>query len=264
MSVNAAVRPTRPAEHASGPGESGQGTPPNTEGPKGVAPLVRRFGPSILINGVAPYFIYFVLHHQFQVAELPALLATSIPPLLDALVGIVRWRRIDFLAGFVLFTIGLAVGLVALGGDPRLYLIRESFITAGIGLAFILSNPLPRPLGFFFARYFMAGNDQARLAWVNDRWQRSAGFRHAIRFSNVVWGLGLLLEAAVRTYLVFTLSIEQFLIASPIVFYGFYAVLLGWSVVFGRRKRQQAMLDQAGDGPGSSALMRAHHREALR
>src|SRR5205823_81693 len=99
------------------------------------------------------------------------------PPLLDALVGIVRWRRIDFLAGFVLFTIALAVGLVALGGDPRLYLIRESFITAGVGLAFVLSNPLLRPLGFFFARYFMAGNDQARLAWVNDRWQRSASFR---------------------------------------------------------------------------------------
>src|SRR5882762_468440 len=106
------------------PGESGPGTPPGMEGPKGVVPLVRRFGPSILINGVAPYFIYFVLHHQFQVAELPALLATSIPPLLDALVGIVRWRRIDFLAGFVLFTIGLAVALVARGGDPRVYLIR--------------------------------------------------------------------------------------------------------------------------------------------
>ena len=88
----------------------------------------------------------------------------------------------------MLFTIGLAVGLVALGGDPRVYLIRESFITVGIGLAFIASNPLPRPLGFFFARYFMAGNDQARLAWVNDRWQRSVGFRQAIRFSNVVCG----------------------------------------------------------------------------
>jgi hypothetical protein len=48
------------------------------------------------------------------------------------------------------------------------------------------------------------------------------------------------------------------------VFYGFYAVLLGWSVVFGRRKRQQAMLDQAGDGPGGSALKRALHPEALR
>jgi hypothetical protein len=241
------------AERASGPGEYGRGTPSPTEGTKGVMPLVRRFGPSILINGVAPYVIYFVLHHQFQVAELPALLATSIPPLLDALVGIVRWRRIDFLAGLVLFTISLAVALVALGGDPRLYLIRESFITAGIGLAFIVSNPLPRPFGFFFARYFMAGNDQARLAWVNDHWQGSAGFRQAIRFSNVVWGLGFVLEAGVRTYLVFTLSIEQFLIASPIVFYGFYAVLLGWSVMFGRRKRQEAMVDQVRHGPGSSA-----------
>jgi hypothetical protein len=251
------------AEHPSILGDSVPVTPHGTEGPGGVAPVVRRFGPSILINGVAPYFIYFVLHHQFQVAELPALLATSIPPLLDALVGIVRWRRIDFLAGFVLFTIGLAIGLVALGGDPRLYLIRESFITAGIGLAFILSNPLPRPLGFFFARYFMAGNDQARLTWVNDRWQTSPSFRRAIRLSNVVWGLGLVLEAAARTYLVFTLSIEQFLIASPIVFYGFYAVLLGWSGVFARRKRQEAMRDQAGDVPGGSALKPAQHSEAL-
>src|ERR1700716_4594970 len=142
------------ASGTNGHEDRGPRTPPGMEGSKGVVPLVRRFGPSILINGVAPYFIYFVLHHQFQVAELPALLATSIPPLLDALVGIVRWRRIDFLAGFVLFTVGLAVALVALGGDPRLYLIRESFITAGIGLAFVLSNPLPRPLGFFFARYF--------------------------------------------------------------------------------------------------------------
>ena len=218
----------------------------------------------MLINGVAPYLIYFVLHHQFQVAELPALVATSIPPLLNALVGIVRWRRIDFLAGFVLFTIGLALALVALGGDPRLYLIRESFITAGIGLAFIVSNPLPRPLGFFFARYFMAGNDQTRLAWVNDRWQSSAGFRQEIRFTNVVWGLGLVLEAVVRTYLVITLSIEQFLIASPIVFYGFYAVLLGWSVAFGRRKRQQAMLDQVRHGPDNSARMSMQHPQAVR
>ena len=67
-----------------------------------------------------------------------------------------------------------------------------------------------------------------------------------------------------RTYLVFTLTIEQFLIASPVVFYGFYAVLLGWSAVFVRRKRQQAMLDQAGDGPGGFALKRAQHPEALR
>ena len=221
MNVNSAVHATRPAEYSAGPGERGPNTPPGTEGTKGIVPLLRRFGPSILINGVAPYFIYFVLHHQFEVAELPALLATSIPPLVDALLGIVRWRRIDFLAGFVLCTIALAIGLVALGGEPRLYLIRESFITAGIGLAFILANPLPRPLGFFFARYFMAGNDQARLASVNARWQRSPTFRQAIRFSNVIWGLGFVLEAAVRSYLVFTLSIEQFLIASPIVFYGF-------------------------------------------
>src|SRR5205823_2582622 len=115
-----------------------------------------------------------------------------------------------------------------------------------------------------FPQVFVAGNDQARLAWVKDRWQSSASFRHAIRFSNVVWGLGFVLEAGVRTYFVFTSSIEQFLIASPVVFYGFYAVLLGWSAVLARRKRQQAMLDQAGDPPAAPALKRALHPEPLR
>ena len=110
----------------------------------------------------------------------------------------------------------------------------------------------------------MAGNDEARVVWVNDRWQDSAGFWHAIRFSNVIWGLGFVLEAVVRTYLVFTLSIEEFLIASPIVFYGFYAVLFGWSVAFGRRKRQEAMFDQVRYGPGSSALMPMRHPQAVR
>ena len=62
----------------------------------------------------------------------------------------------------------------------------------------------------------------------------------------------------------FTLSIEQFLIASPIVFYGFYAVLLGWSVAFGRRKRQEAMLDQVGDGPMVSAGKSMKHPQAVR
>jgi hypothetical protein len=73
----------------------------------------------------------------------------------------------------------------------------------------------------------------------------------------------LVLEAVVRTYLVFTLSIEQFLIASPIVFYGFCAVLLGWSVMLGRRKRQESMLDQVRHGPGSSALMPMQNPEAV-
>jgi hypothetical protein len=50
------------------------------------------------------------------------------------------------------------------------------------------------------------------------------------------------------------LSIEQFLIVSPIVFYGFYAALLGWSVVFGRHKRQPLMLEQAGHAPSGSVL----------
>jgi hypothetical protein len=259
------IRRTPPvAERASGPGEHAPGTPPPTEGTKGVMPMARRFGPGILINGVAP------LRHLLCLAPpVPGCRLTSTPGHeYSAAAGSAAGHRAvaahRFPAGFVLFTISPAVALVLLGGDPRLYLIRESFITAGIGLAFIVSNPLPRPLGFFFARYFMSGNDQARLTWVNDRWQSSGQFpaRHPVEQRHLGPGLGPRGRSADVSRLHLEHRAISYRVADRVL--RFYAVLLGWSIMFGRRKRQEAMLDQAAHGAPSSFLKPTQHPEAVR
>ena len=55
----------------------------------------------------------------------------------------------------------------------------------------------------------------------------------------VVWGIGLLFEAALRTFLVTALSTEQFLIISPFVLYGITGILLVWMFLYSRQGRKK-------------------------
>ncbi|HZS02060.1 MAG TPA: VC0807 family protein [Chloroflexota bacterium] len=229
-------------------------------GPGGGRHIPRQLIASIAINAVAPFLVYLAITRYTSLPEILALAATGLPPLLDALVGIVRQRRVDFMAGFVLGTIALSLALVALGGDPRLYLIRESLVTGGIALAFLGSLVFPKPLAYYFARYFMSANDPARMAWVDQLWETVPPFRTLIRVNSLVWGAGLLLEAALRAYLVYALPVPQFLAISPFVFWGAWGLLMLFSVAYGQHQRRAAQR-QANRAPPSDAAAQAPTRE---
>jgi hypothetical protein len=162
-----------------------------------------------------------------------------ISPLIDSLVGIVSRKRIDFLAGIVLAGIAISLGITLLGGSPKVYLIRESFFTVAFGLALLVSLILPRPLMFYFSRYFAAGNHSENIAWFDSLWQYGE-FRTSMRVMTAVWGVGFLLEAAIRIYLVTVLSTEQFLIVSPFVIYGIIGLLMAWTFYYGRQRRKRS------------------------
>jgi hypothetical protein len=117
--------------------------------------------------------------------------------------------------------------------------VRESFFTAAFGIAYLVSLPFPKPLAFYFARYFMAGNSPERIAWVDALWEQNPHFRSGLRRIGLIWSFGLLLEAAVRFYLVFTLTVQQFLAVSPFVLYGITAILIVVTMVIGRRMRKR-------------------------
>jgi hypothetical protein len=194
---------------------------------------------SLVVNAACPFLIYYLLKHYTAVSDLVALLATGVPSVLDSIVGIVRRHRIDVIAGVVLAGIAVSLVLIALGGSTRLYLIRESFFTAAFGLAYLISLLFPKPLAFYFARQFMVGHAPEGIAGFDSLWQHNALFRHVTRQIGLVWSFGLLLEAAVRTYLVFTLSVTQFLVVSPIVLYGITGCLTVWTFWFARRARRR-------------------------
>lgn len=193
---------------------------------------------SIVINVVLPILIYWALKKYTGTSDLFALVASGVPSLIDSIVGVIRRKRIDLLAGIVLVSIVITLITVALGGSPKVYLIRESFFTAAFGLAYLASLLFPRPLAFYFARYFATGNHPENIPWFDSLWQYQQ-FRHMMRVITVVWGIGFLLEAALRTYLVIVLSTVQFLIVSPFVLYGVLGILIVWMFLYSRQGRKK-------------------------
>jgi hypothetical protein len=95
--------------------------------------------------------------------------------------------------------------------------------------------------------HFLTGNVPERIVGFNALWHYPA-FRFAMRLTTIVWGLGFLLEVGVRSFLVFTLTIQQFLLISPFVFYGFLGGLALWTVLYsrkGRKRIEAAMLPRS-------------------
>jgi hypothetical protein len=193
---------------------------------------------SIVINAALPIVIYWALKTYTGSSDFVALVASGVPSLIDSIVGVIRRKRIDLLAGIVLFGIITSLATMALGGSPKIYLIRESFFTAAFGLAYLVSLFFPRPLAFYFARHFATGNNPENIHWFDSLWQYQQ-FRHTMRVVTIVWGIGFLFEAALRTYLVMVLSIEQFLIISPFVLYGIIGALVIWMFLYSRQGRKR-------------------------
>ncbi|MCR8630934.1 VC0807 family protein [Paenibacillus radicis (ex Xue et al. 2023)] len=194
-----------------------------------MSPLIRGLLFTILINGAAPFIVYLIL--EPHMSGFAALSIATVIPMCDNLMHLIRHKKMDVFAAIMLFTFLLGIGLIAMGGDEKLLLIRESFITAAVGLLFIISLLFPRPLIFHLAMRFNVKKDpQAQQAFAA-RWN-FAYFRYVLRLMTLVWGFILLAEAAVRVILVYELTTAQFLIVSNFVFYGFIGAAILWTVAY--------------------------------
>jgi hypothetical protein len=194
---------------------------------------------SLFIDGLLPFLTYVLL--TSYVPRLPPVVALGLSaafPAVNGLVTIVRRRHLDIIGGIVL--VGIAVGIVAtlVGGDPKLLLIRESFVTGALGIVCLTSLAWPRPLMFYVGRQFSAGEDPAKIAEFNALWQYPRA-RHTFRVMTIVWAIGWIGEFALRVVMVKVLSIPQVLAISPFVFNGLTLGLIAWTIGYARRQRQQ-------------------------
>jgi hypothetical protein len=73
----------------------------------------------------------------------------------------------------------------------------------------------------------------------NDRWQYP-GFRHAMRVMTAIWGAVFVTDALIRVGLVFVLSTSAFLVVSQVIFYGMFALTMGGTMAYGRRRQREA------------------------
>jgi hypothetical protein len=178
---------------------------------------------TLLINGIVPWMLYVWLSHYMT--SITALSVATMVPLADNLNHLIKHRKLDAFGSLMFFTFVLTLVLVALGGSERILLIRESMITGCVGLIFLGSLHFHRPLMFHLAKRFIGNPDFAH------NWKYEY-FRYVMRLMTFVWGIILLLEAAVRITMVFQLTTTEFLALSNLVLYGFIGVAIAWTVIY--------------------------------
>lgn len=190
----------------------------------------------VLVNFILPFMIYS--YSEAPLGEVRALLASSAPPIAWSLVEFARHRRVDALSMLVLC--GIALSLIAMigGGGVQFLQLREKLVTGVIGLAFIGSALIGRPLIYELALATKRRKSAAE-AKEFEALQIYAGFRRTMSVMTWVWGLGLLADVAVAVALVFTVSIREYLIVNPILGYGTMGVLTLWSFFYGQRAKRR-------------------------
>jgi len=198
-----------------------------------------KFKPKLIfefaVNLLLPWLAYrAALPHYSQTG---ALYASAVPPLIWSLAEFARFRRVDALSAFVLLGIALSIAVMALGGSPRMLLIRESLVSGLIGLVFLGSLALQRPLTFYLARATLARQQAEGPVRFEMLWREVPALRGALRLMTLVWGAGLTLECLLRCWLAWYWPIERVLVVSPIVSYAIYGGMLLWTFWYQRRLR---------------------------
>ncbi len=186
------------------------------------------FGVELGVNVGLPWCVYWAAKRQ-GVGEAHAIMCSAIPPILWSLGEFARRRRVDAISMLVLGGIGLSLIGFALGGSPKLLLMRESLVTGLIGLAFLGSVLVRRPLVWVLTQAAMARQGEQTAGEQMGDVSDDTGLRRMMTVMTLVWGLGLIAEAFLRAGLVATLSVSHVLVVGPVVGYSVVGLLVGWT-----------------------------------
>jgi hypothetical protein len=189
-----------------------------------------------IVNFAGPYLIYVVA--KPHVGEVGALLASSGPPIAWSLIEFARHRRLDALSVLVLS--GIALSLLAMlgGGGVKWLQLRERLVTIVIGLVFLGSAAIGKPIIYQLARARSLRGDGAQAREL-EALKDNVHFRRVMMNMTIVWGAGLLIEAAINIVLVFTLSVEQYLLVHPFVGWAGTGLLVGYTLLYVRHAQAQ-------------------------
>jgi len=213
-----------------------------------MVPSLRLLAPNLLVAGVLPVIGYALLRPHVS-SDATALALVLIFPVAEIVFE--RWKRGRFEPIGIIALIGITLGLIgalAFNGDATLLKVRESAITGVFGIVCLLSLAAPRPAMFYMGRLFATAGDPARMAEFDEVWELPTVPRR-FRFVTLVWGVGLVGEAAFRTVLALSIPTQSFLIVSQIVNWAVLGGLLWFSFVESRAGERDvvALLEAANE-----------------
>ncbi|GII76619.1 hypothetical protein Sru01_16010 [Sphaerisporangium rufum] len=166
----------------------------------------RRHRLLLLVDLAGPIALYYLLRLAGQDVHAAALISSLVPGL-DLVTALVRRRRPEAVAVFMTVMM-LGSALVSLlNGDPRFVLAKEGWLTGVTGLWMLASAWSRQPLTVPFTRLLLEG----RIGPGRPRWEvmwELPRFRRIWRVCTVLWGIGLLADAAVRVVMAYTLPLD--------------------------------------------------------
>jgi hypothetical protein len=162
---------------------------------------------AIVIDLALPTGLYYVLRAA-DVSYHSALLISSLLPGLSVMSDLVRRRKPD---GFGLFMTFMMVSSAAFSlavHDAHILLAKDGWITGVSGVWFLATMRGRRPLAFVLTRFLLEGRVGPNHESWDVLWERLPAFRRIWRGATIIWGAGLLLDAAVRVVMAYTLPAD--------------------------------------------------------
>ena len=208
----------------------------------------------VIFDIAAPLAAYNVLRSA-GLSAVTALLLSGVFPALGVTIGAVRNRRLDVVGALVLAgtVVGTVLGLVS--HNARLVLVEGSVPTAVFGVACLGSLWARRPLLFSVVREF-TGPDTAKGQEMTRLWHHEENFRRDFRVITAVWGVGFLIEAALRVVIVYNVSTGTALAISKVSPFLFGGIMSGWTLAYGAHRKRQSvrMAIAARQAPGPDRM----------
>ena len=154
---------------------------------------------TVLLDVAPPLVAYYGLRAA-GASEYVALLSATVLSGLRVVYGVVRSRRLDPFAAYLLLTFGLSLAVGLTTTDPELILVGNTLVNGIGGLIFLGSCVVGTPLTQVVGERF-------RPPEVSDDAARDRLRRVHVQLS-AMWGIGLLIEVAIRLVVIVNLSVD--------------------------------------------------------
>ena len=152
---------------------------------------------TVLLDVAPPLVAYYGLRAA-GVSEYVALLAATVLSGARVVYGVVRTRRLDPFAIYLLLTFGLSLAVGLATTDPKSILVGNTLVNGIGGLIFLGSCVVGTPLTQVVGERFHKAEDGAA----------TADLRRVHVLLSAMWGVGLLVEVAVRLVVIAHASVD--------------------------------------------------------
>jgi hypothetical protein len=183
-----------------------------------------------------PLLVYNLLRSN-GFSTVAALVLSGLLPVVGMIIGFIGHRRVDAVGALVLAGIVVGAILGLLSHNPKLVLDEGSVSTGVFGLICLGSLATDKPMLYRLALEFMGPDTQRGREFADLRQYKE--FRRAFVVITVVWGSAYVAEAAARVVIVQNTSAGTALGVSKVLPYAVAAVLIAWTVGYGRYQKRQ-------------------------